>query len=452
MSQSLTRRDVLAAGAAAAAATLLRPPFAVGARRARAVDWPMPAGDAAGWRHGAEPLAPGARERWRLRMSGGVPGAPAIVGGVVYAASFGGEAVAADLETGSELWRTRVPTHAYGDPVLPAALRETGAFAGPAVARGLVVVATDRVTALDGRTGAVVWQADPPRTETSDDYFWGAPTVFGDMVLVGSGSGSERATARGALSAYGLSDGALLWRARPVPEGGNGGGIIAPATVDAKAGLAYAATGAPYAAVDGQNPGTCALLALDLVTGRASWSDQVHAADSRGLDLTTAPVLLGDRVFVGGKDGIRAWDRGRQRRLWHRQLTPESLPGQGAGPYDGMEFGPLACDGKRLYALSNDAAGASYVAAALDPASGEVAWRRRIPGFAFAAPAIAGDVLWTGSATGLLHGVRCTDGEPVATLPIGEPCVGAVATSGGRVVLGTGTRPYLPGESLVCIG
>lgn len=412
----------------------------------------MPAADPRGWRYGPEALGPRPRERWRVRMEGGVPGAPAIVGGVVYAASFGGEVVAADLAAGRERWRTRVPTHAYGDPLLPAPLRETGAFAGPAVAAGMVLVATDRLTALDAGTGEVVWQAEPPRTESSDDYFWGAPTVAGDVVLAGSGSGSERATARGALSAYALDDGALLWRTRTVPEGANGGGVISPATVHAATGRAYASTGAPYEAVAGANPGTCSLLELDLGSGAVLWSDQVHPADTRGLDLTTAPVLLGDRAFVGGKDGVRAWDRPDRRRLWHAQLTPESLPAQGAGPYDGMEFGPLACDGERLYALSNHAAAASHLAAALDPASGAVTWQRRLPGFAFAAPALAGGTLWTASVAGLLHGLRCSDGRLVHSVPIGEPCVGAVATSRGRVVLGTGTRPYLPGESLVCVG
>jgi outer membrane protein assembly factor BamB len=443
--RALTRRQALAAGAAA-----LAWPAAARARARAPSAWPMPAHDVRGRRWVREPVAAGVRERWRLRLEGGVPGAAAVVGGVVYAASFGGEVVAADLTTGRVRWRVRVPTHAYGDPLLPAPLRETGAFAGPAVARGLVLVATDRLTALDARTGRVAWQADPPRTATSDDYFWGAPTVAGGVVLVGSGSGSERATARGALTAHRLSDGALLWRTRTVPDGANGGGVIAPATVDRR--RVFVATGAPYAAVPGENPGTCSLIELDLRDGSVEWSDQVHPGDARGLDLTTAPVLLGGAVFVGGKDGVRAWNRRTRRRLWHRQLTPESLPGQGAGPYDGMEFGPLACDGRTLYALSNDAARASHVAAALDPATGAVRWQTRLPGFAFAAPALAGGELWTGSVAGVVSGLRTSDGRVVRRVVVGEPCAGAVSAAAGRVLVGTGTRPYLPGESLVCLG
>ena len=73
------------------------------------------------------------------------------------------------------------------------------------------------------------------------------------LVLVGSGSGAELPTARGRLTAYSLRDGSLVWSTATVPPGANGGGVIAPTSVDLRAGLAYVATGSPYRAVPGPN-------------------------------------------------------------------------------------------------------------------------------------------------------------------------------------------------------
>jgi outer membrane protein assembly factor BamB len=449
----LTRRDALRGAGGAALAVTVAPAWASARPRpSRGRDWPTTTRGPHGHRHATEPVTRAA-ERWRLRLAGGTPGAPAIVGRTVYAASYGGEVVAADLATGRERWRRALPLATYGDSISLVGTREVGFFAGPAVQGGRVFLASDRVWCLDARTGAQVWSAAPLRSDASDDYFWGAPVVAGGRVLVGSGSGSELPRARGKLSAYAIADGRLLWSTPTVPAGGNGGGVIVPPTVDAKRGLAYVVTGAPYQAVDGPNPGTGSLLAIRLRDGAIAWADQVHPHDERGLDLNSAPLLLGRRVFATAKDGVRGWDRLTRRRLWHRRLTPESaLPGQGAGPYDGPEFGPLASDGRLLYALSNDAKGGSFVAAALRPRDGSVVWEARVPGLAFAAPAIAGRRLWVATAAGLLHALRLGDGELADGVPLGEPSAGAPAAARGALVVGTGTRPYLPGESLVCIG
>ncbi|HWI71303.1 MAG TPA: PQQ-binding-like beta-propeller repeat protein [Baekduia sp.] len=272
-------------------------------------------------------------------------------------------------------------------------------------------------------------------------------------MLVGSGSGSEEPRARGRLSAYDLRTGRLRWSTATVPEGANGGGVICSPTVDLRRGRVYVTTGAPYAAVDGPNPGTCSLLELRLADGAVTWADQVHVHDTRGLDLNGAAVLLGDRAFATAKDGVHGWDRALRRRVWHTQLTPESqTPGGPSGPTDGPELGPLATDGRRLYALSNDGARGVAVAAALDPRDGRVLWRAELPGLVFAAPALAGNALWTATASGSLHALRTVDGAPLAAVDLGEPSAGAVSAAAGVVLAGTGAAPDLPGESLVCVG
>jgi outer membrane protein assembly factor BamB len=238
-----------------------------------------------------------------------------------------------------------------------------------------------------------------------------------------------------------------------VPPGANGGGIIGQVSVDPAAGLAYVATGAPYAALPGSNPGTCSLLALRLRDGSVAWADQVHAGDARGFDLNSAPLLLGRRLFVTAKDGVYAWDRVRRRRLWHTQLT-EPLPGgaASAGPTAGPEGGPVASDGRRLFALSNDGESFGCVAAALAPADGRVLWRAVLPALCFGAPALAGGRLHVSGSDGVLRVLDARDGRLVGSAELGEPSAAPVAVGAGRLLVGTGAGPYLPGSSLVCLG
>jgi len=456
-SRRMTRRGLLAAGGvvalgaaqARAARAFPRPMVRGVARGLRALDgWPLPAHDLAATRDGS-PLR-GVAERWRVSFPGGVPASAAIVDGRVYAASAQGRVSALRLRDGRELWRRELGTASYGSGD---GVRELGFFAGVAVAGRAVIVGSDRVTALDTRTGATRWAAAPLRTATSDDYFWGLPQVVGDLVLVGSGSGGELPTARGRLTAYRLVDGKLVWSTPTVPDGANGGGLIGPSSIDERMGVAYVATGAPYEAVAGPNPGTCSLIALDLRTGRVLWQDQVYAHNTTGFDFNSAPVIVGERLFATNKDGIYAWDRIRRRRLWHTRVTDPLAGGAtGAGPTGGPEGGPIATDGRRIYALSNDIDSGGCVAAALDPGSGRVLWRTPLPAPTFAAPALAADRLCVAGSDGTLRVLDAAQGAIIATAALEEASSAAPALGGGRLVVGTGAEPFIPGESLVCVG
>ena len=409
--------------------------------------WELPARDLAATRHGGQ--IAGTRVAWRAELKGGAEGAPAIVDGTVYAASIGGVIASLDLATGRAHWRRLFETPVYGSG---AAKRRLGFFGGVAVAADRVVAASDRVVALDRRTGRTIWRTEALRTSTSDDYFWGPPVIARGLVLVGSGSGSESPPTRGRLSAYSLEDGSLVWSTPTVPVDGNGGAVIAPASVDLHGNLAYVATGSPYRAVRGRNPGTGAVLALRLGDGARVWSDQIYPDDRHGFDFNSAPVILGQLLVAASKDGFHAWNRTTRQHIWFRRLTPPlSKNSSVAGPTNGPEGGPVATDGRRIYVLSNDAARNSCVAAALAPTTGRVIWRQRLPSFSFAAPAIAGDRLFAAGADGTLRGLATADGKLVAAVPLGAPSTGVPAVAEGRLVVGAGAEPFLPGHLLVCI-
>jgi hypothetical protein len=236
-----------------------------------------------------------------------------------------------------------------------------------------------------------------------------------------------------------------------VPEGQNGGGILGQAAVDLHKGKVYVATGAPYAPQPGDNPGTDSLVELRLQDGAIVWSDQVHPGDQLGLDLNSSPVLVGNLVFVAGKDGFRAWNRRSRRRLWHVQTTPTSPPAGGhADPTTGPEGGPIASDGKRVYGLSNDSVAGTCVAAAIDPWKGTVLWQTTLPAFSFAAPAVAKDAIAVPGRDGTLRLLAPTTGALLAELPLSEPSSGAPSVTSTTVLVGTGAGALLPGDSLVC--
>jgi outer membrane protein assembly factor BamB len=426
----MTRRRLLTAAAATATAATAtaaawRPGAAMGWWDGDGTDWPSAAHDLAGTRAAPQGVRHG-RVRWVARLAGGVPGAAAISGRTVAAASLGGEVAAFDLLTGRERWRVAPPLEPF--------------FAGPAIAGDRVVVASDRATALDLRTGRTLWTAATLRTGESDDYFWGPPVVVDGLVLIGSGSGAEAGRTRGRLSAFDLRTGALRWSTPTVPPGANGGGVLGPPTVSGD--RVYVTTGAPYAGAAA--PGTSSLVELRLRDGAITWI----APSGQGNDLNSAALLLGRRAFATGKDGVHAWDRMRRKKLWHTAITP---PAARPGPTDGPEFGPLATDGRRLYALSNDDDAGQFVAAALDPRTGAIEWRTPLPGFAFAAPAIAGDRLWTATAAGTLHALALRDGAPRAAIDLGNPSASTIAAAGGFVLAGTGAAPHLPGDTLTAI-
>lgn len=415
--------------------------------------WPMSSANHAAWRL-APQAADGLLEQWRLRLSGGVLGAPAVLDDVVYAASFFGEVVAADLSSGAELWRQSFPTATYGDAITQVGSRGQAFYGGPAVRDGGVYVVSDRLWCLSTFDGVTLWSTEPLRSEASDDYFWGAPVLVENMVLVGSGSGSELPRARGAVTAYDATTGALIWTTRTVPEGGNGGGLIAPVSVDLDSRRVYAATGAPYEAVPGDNPGTTSLIEMDLDTGAITWQDQAHLGDDQQRDFNSSPVLVGEQAFATNKDGVWAWNRVTRQRQWQTQLTPASVaPGVvPSGPTDGPEGGPIAYSGRHIIAGSNDAGQGNAVVAALEPSSGDVAWSTRLPGLIFAAMAVGGDRIYVSTATAVLYELDALSGAILGAAALAEPSSGAVTVARGRVLVGTGAAPYLPGESLICLG
>lgn len=107
-------------------------------------------------------------KRWSYATVGDVRGAPAVVGGVVYAAASDGAVAALDAATGTERWRI-----AAGEAIV----------SSPAVAGGTVFVggAAGWLYALDAATGKESWRAQVGAVRNS------APTVADAVYVVAGG-------------------------------------------------------------------------------------------------------------------------------------------------------------------------------------------------------------------------------------------------------------------------
>ncbi|HVZ24398.1 MAG TPA: PQQ-binding-like beta-propeller repeat protein, partial [Vicinamibacterales bacterium] len=377
---------------------------------------------------------------WRYHAKTGIRTAvslgPYRAGGATrYAAYFSDEgawAYAVDAETGREIWTRHVDDHPYaqatgsvtvygGRVYVP--LAGVGEEGQGGSARYPCCTFRGSVTALDARTGAVIWKTyaipDPPR---------------------------PRGTS---------ADGVVLM-------GPAGAGIWSAPTVDAKRRLLYVATGNGYA--DPPQATSDAVLALDLDTGAIRWArqpiagdvwaggctPQVHdnpncpAALGPDHDFSASPVLARtatrDLIVIQQKSGMAyAFDPDRRGALvWQYRTSP--------GGTLGGQWG-AAVDGTQAYFSVNGTSGQSpggIRAVAL--ATGQEVWSKpaspplcgTTPGCSAAqgaaVTAIPG-VVFSGSMDGGLRAYATRDGSIVWQFDTNRPfeTVNGVRANGGAM-------------------
>ena len=166
--------------------------------------------------------------------------------------------------------------------------------------------------------------------------------IFGDLILLGSGTGEEYESPPGDLRAFNVVTGKLVWSFHTVPHPGEPGYETWPPeawkyiggtntwgeiSIDEKRGIAYFPTGSPtydfYGADrNGADLYSDCLLALDARTGKLLWFYQTTHHDLWDYDLESGPKLLtvthnGQQVDVvaeAGKNGFVSGARPRNRQ------------------------------------------------------------------------------------------------------------------------------------------
>lgn len=423
----------------------------------RSSDWPSHGWDIDQTRHNSGESTLGQERvsrlklRWVFEAASGITGTPAVVGNRVIVGSWDGRVYGLDRDTGKMLWTFDAGTRNYP------ADRKLGVFASPAVVERVVYVASDRIIAIDLERGKRLWERTIGKPEKTFEYFWAPPLVHGSRLYVGASAGSETDT-RARLVCLDTDTGAIRWTFFTVASDVAGGALIAPPSLDPRTRTLYAATGSPFRVRPGPLRHTCSVIAIESTTGALRWADQVYPHDERNLDLNCPPMLVqamrngrpASLIVVGGKGGIRAWDRQSKKRLWHVQTTPSRLPDSGEVlPTTGPEFGPTAAAGGLVFFASNNHPDKTCLIAAIEAATGEVRWLHTLPAFQLGPISVANGVVYLGLVDGKLRAWRARNGDLLWESPQGQPIAGGPAIAHGMVFVGTGAGEYLPGNRLL---
>lgn len=386
-------------------------------------------------------------------MGNSAYGQPAVVGGRVFVGSDTGFVYALDAATGCTYWSFRA--HA-------------GVRTAPSVGRGteanryLLYFGDIRanVYALNAETGALVWTA---RLDTHPiARVTGAPALADGKLFVPlssleeSGAGNPTypcCTFRGGLAAYDALTGRRLWKSYSIARepsrrkvtskgtqlwGPAGAGVWSAPTVDLDRRAVYVATGNGY--TEPADDGSDAVIAFDIDSGRRLWTAQVRAGDhyvrdcpgyyrpnvpkddksetcpddlGPDYDFGNAPILQragssATSIVIGQKSGD-AWRLDPSRKgavVWNRQLGLGFENGGG-----GMMWGSAADSRYAYFPVTRT--DAKLGLAALDLASGKIAWRATPPEGGGAPIAVMPGVVFFGAGNGMLFAYSTTDGRAI---------------------------------------
>ncbi len=353
----------------------------------RNLDWTQTGGNAT---HAMHHLALGETPSlaWRADIGSGssderkLLSQPVAAAGRVYTVDTSLEVRAFDLATGRLLWDSA--------PELVESVDRLSA-GGLAYADGRLFMSTTsgEVFGLSAADGSVIWHRPLLAPILAP------PAVHGGRVFV--------VTADNRLLAMDAGDGAPIWQhAGLFEQAGILGG--APVATDGRTVIVAYSSGEVFA--------------LRFRDGRAIWSDSVlRPRRTLGLgaisDITGAPVIDGDRVYVVGNGGeMAAFALDRGSRFWDSDLTSRETP------WIAGEFIYLLTDRNEIVCLLRRGGRVRWVSpfARLvdpeDPASARIIW---------SAPVLAGDRLVVAGSTAEAVSVSPYTGEVLGKIGLPGP-------------------------------
>jgi outer membrane protein assembly factor BamB len=348
---------------------------------------------------------------WQAELSGAVNGTPVVAGGVVVAASGGGDLAAYRVRTGAVIWEDHGAGAISGSPTISDARVIVGSLGG-------------HVRAFDVNSGAPLWDTKAPGRQPA---IWSSPSVDGHLVLVGVGSQyGDTPLEAGRVIALDVATGKQVWSLCMMAGCAAGDGIWSTPAIDA-AGHGFIGVGNPDDAV----------VAFDVATGTELWMTRFHADAGRDVDVGATPIVLqvGGRevVAVGSNAGVfKVLDASTGSVIWSRDLVAGSA-------VHGLLASP-AYDGKSFYVLS---AGTPVGVFALAAGDGKTQWTFDTGLPVYSAPAVGvgvlvfgtGDVFGDPNAGGVVA-LSTRDGSTLWKHDLRSAVFSAPAMSGETVLIG----------------
>ena len=198
---------------------------------------------------------------------------------------------------------------------------------------------------------------------------------------------------------------------------------------------------APVARANAEWTHTAGTPAHDLVNpalGAAAtrlWSVRIGQGNSRGHRITAQPVVAGGRIFtLDSRAQVAAVSPGGAL-LWTADLTPpRDRPDNASG--GGLAFGA----GRLAVTLGFGEL------AALDPATGAVAWRQQLGAAATSAPTVAGGQIFVSGRDGTGWAVDAATGRVLWTVASTPDRLGVIGGAAPAVSGDTVVFPFLSGE------
>ena len=423
---------------------------------------------------------------WRFKLPyvglfGAYASNPIVLDGVVYIQDPDSDVYALSQQTGAVMWK-----HIYKSPT------PSGGPNGLALGYGKVFGATESSAfALDAKTGKQLWLHK--LTNNKNEGIDMAPQLYDNKVLIstipGSSTNFYHPGALGIVYSLKADSGKTIWKFNTVkggyklfghPEVNSGGGLWYPPSVDSNGrvfiGVANPAPypGTPKFPNGSSRPGpdlyTDSLVALDGATGKLLWFHQVTPHDIRDYDFQVAPILRSQTidgtetqtVIGAGKSGkVVAVRAGNGQQLWTRNVGVHKFD---SGPfslkkavcYEPGELGgvetPMAASGNLIFvpwvdlcfnttatAIKNtNFNGGTGGLAAIDSATGKIAWQSHLPSPAYGAATVANDVVFTATLAGKIYAFDTKTGKALwtTTAPAGVNAFPAVTKD--MLIIGAG--------------
>jgi glucose dehydrogenase len=287
-------------------------------------DWPYHDHDAGGTRFSPlKQITPANAAKLQLAWTfdtgvSGLQVTPLVINGIMYATA-GKDVIALEPETAKVIWRYTAPATvsrrgvAYwpGDRDTPPRL-----FTGSG--DRLLAVDAERGKPAqgfgDGDSGSVDLKASIRGDVDGGFSLTSPPTIYKNIVITGGNNGEQSPSSGlyGDIRGWDAKTGKLLWSFHTVPRAGepgvetwegdswknrSGTNVWSFFTIDTERGIVYAPIGAPtsdYYGADrhGANLYGNSVVALDAVTGKLKWHQQLVHHDIWDYDVPAAPTLI----------------------------------------------------------------------------------------------------------------------------------------------------------------